>query len=140
MPNVWAQDSEHRVSHALTQPRYALANDTTTPPHLVQMICERSGRKTQLTNADSVGSLAPSFDEARKLDVLLASALRHALDLLDEGQNRIHKSSLAPEVTEFIYDKLPGGQPMYYFNLWDVIKALRPTDQETREAEKPTLS
>ncbi|MCK8463078.1 hypothetical protein ACXYMP_09330 [Aliiroseovarius sp. CAU 1755] len=134
--------SEYRAKlyeYALKQPRYDLANVTTTPPHLMQMICERSGRKTQLTNADIVDNLAPTFDEARKLDVLRASALRHALDLLDEGQDRIHKSSLVPEVTDFIYDKLPGGQPMYYFNLWDVIKALRPTAVEAREAEKPAL-
>ena len=134
--------SEYRAKlyeYALTQPRYDLANVTTLPPHLMQMICERSGYKAQLTNADIVDNLAPTFDEARKLDVLRARALRHALDLLDEGQERIRKSSLVPEVTDFIYDKLPSGQPLYYFDLWDVIKALWPTVVEAREPEEPTL-
>jgi len=100
-----------------------------TPPHLTQMLYDRA-QKRRITFGDIVDHLAPTFDEARALGVLRAHILKMALDMFDDKQQRIAKRSLPSEIIDFMFDKLPIGQPYDSYNVWDVIEALRPASNE----------
>lgn len=109
--------------------RNEIADLSGTPPHLTQLLYDRTGKR-RITFGDIADHFAPTFEEARTLGMLRAKVLQLALDMFDEKQKRIAKRSLPPEVVDFMFDKLPSGQPYDSYNTWDVIEALRPTNDE----------
>lgn len=131
---IFSQSRSDLYNHAFEQPRDAPADLSTTPQHIISMIYQRTTSAYPLTCGDVVDALAPTFDEARTLGVLRATTLQLALDMFDEKKTLIHKRSIAPEVVDFMFDKLPPDQVMDFYNLWDVIEALRPTTTEAKEA------
>lgn len=132
---IYSQHRADMYNAALKKPRTDAADLSGTPPHLLSMLYERSG-KTEITYGDIVYHFAPTFEEARTLGVLRAHVLNTALDKLDKGHHYFFKQDVPPEVTDFMFDRLPNGQPPDYFVNWDVIEALRPSMDEVRQETK----
>lgn len=121
-------------NHACEQPPDQLADLDNVAWHLVEMIYERTGRREGITYGDIAVHLEPTFDEARLYGRLRAKALNLALDMLDEAHELIAKKSFDVEVVDYMFDKLPLGQPLNAYRIWDVIEALRPSPEEAVQA------
>ena len=123
-------------SSAFDKPRDEVVDLKHIPTHLQLMLNERTDGKTAITQGDIIDNFAPTFEEARRLGALRARTFSHALDLFDEKRTVISKHAIPPEVIDFMFDKLPGGQPYGYYEIWDVIEALRPTPEEAQQIER----
>lgn len=129
MMPIFSQFRADMYESALRRERNEIVDLSGTPPHLTQMLYDRTGKR-RITFGDITDHFAPTFEEARILGMLRAKILQLALDMFDEKQKRIAKRSLPSEIIDFMFDKLPPGQPYDSYSTWDVIEALRPTNDE----------
>lgn len=136
---IFSQSRADLYESALDRPRNETADLNNMPQHLLKMLYERTNQKMEIKNGDVVDHFAPTFDEARMLAALQAHTLKVTLDMIDDGFKKIAKRSIPPEVLDFMFDQLPGGQHYDALNVWDVVTALRPTKNDQRAETKAVL-
>lgn len=123
---IFSQTRADLYDFAGRQQRDKFANLSTTPDHLVTMLFERTGGKYLVTYGDIVDHLAPTFDEARQFGTLRMLTFNKAVQLFDDGEREIEKTSLATEVVDYLYDRLHLHLHSKTYALLDIIGVFGP--------------
>lgn len=123
---LFSQTRASLYDFAGRQQRDKFANLSTTPDHLVTMLFERTGGKYLVTYGDIVDHLAPTFDEARQFGTLRMLTFNKAVQLFDDGEREIDKTSLPTEVVDYLYDRLHLHPRAKTYALLDIIGVFGP--------------
>jgi hypothetical protein len=127
---IFSQTRADLYDFAGRQQRDKVANLSTTPDHLVTMLFERTGGKYLVTYGDIVDYLAPTFDEARQLGTLRMLTFNKVVEMFDDGEREIEKTSLVTEIVDYLYDRLHLHRDAKTYDLLDIIGVFGPELQQ----------